>query len=106
MADSQKPKQVAPPAPVTTPSHKIKLKSSAIKEITDLRTSQPKVAGQIQEKIDELKQNLFPHDSSKLKGHDNAYRVDSGEYRIIYEVIADQVVVYVIKIGHRKEVYR
>ncbi len=41
----------------------------------------------------------------KLSGQER-YRVREGDYRIIYEVKDDQVIVVVVKIGHRKDVYR
>lgn len=85
--------------------HQIRFKNLAAKAMEDLRSSQPKVCRQIQDKIDELKKNLFPNDYKKLKNSVH-YRVDSGEYRIIYEVIKNQVIVYVLKIAHRKDVYR
>lgn len=34
------------------------------------------------------------------------YRIRQGHYRILYEIIDDQVVVVVVKVGHRKDVYR
>ncbi len=42
----------------------------------------------------------------KLKGEENLYRTRIGDYRIVYEVQKREVQVIVIKIGHRKEVYR
>ncbi|HMT07455.1 MAG TPA: type II toxin-antitoxin system RelE/ParE family toxin [Pyrinomonadaceae bacterium] len=42
----------------------------------------------------------------KLKGTEDAFRIRVGEYRLIYKVEADQLIVLVIKTGHRSEVYR
>jgi len=42
----------------------------------------------------------------KLKGVENVYRIRVGEYRLIYEIIEDRLIVLVIKLGHRREVYR
>jgi len=42
----------------------------------------------------------------KIRGRENHYRVRIGEYRLIYSPSADTVVVRVIRIGHRKDVYR
>ncbi len=42
----------------------------------------------------------------KLKGADDAYRIRVGEYRLIYTINEDRLVVLVIKLGHRREVYR
>jgi len=42
----------------------------------------------------------------KLRGADALYRIRIGDYRVVYEVRRDRLVVIVIKIGHRGEVYR
>ena len=42
----------------------------------------------------------------KIKGADSLYRIRMGDYRIVYEVRNEILVIIVIKIGHRKEVYR
>lgn len=41
-----------------------------------------------------------------MAGEPHAYRVRVGDYRIVYEVLDDWMVVQVIRIGHRREVYR
>ena len=41
----------------------------------------------------------------KLSGEER-YRVRAGAYRILYEILDEQVLVIVVKIGHRREVYR
>lgn len=42
----------------------------------------------------------------KLKGTDDAYRIRIGEYRLIYKIEQQVLTVLVIKVGHRREVYR
>ena len=46
-----------------------------------------------------------PPGAEKLSGHD-LYRVRQGNYRILYEIVDQDFTVTVIKIGHRREVYR
>jgi mRNA interferase RelE/StbE len=46
-----------------------------------------------------------PH-CEKLSGTDNRYRIRVGDYRIVYEVDDAKSVVDIVKIGHRREVYR
>jgi mRNA interferase RelE/StbE len=46
-----------------------------------------------------------PLECKKLKGRKNQYRVRSGDYRIIYSVEDAALVVEVIKLGHRRDVY-
>jgi len=55
--------------------------------------------------IASLADNPRPYGYKKLKGED-AYRIRVGEYRIIYEIDDDIIVVTVVSVGHRKEVYR
>lgn len=59
----------------------------------------------IKKKIYSLAQNPLPEDHTKLKGR-NAYRVRQGNYRIIYEVYHDRVLVIVVAVGHRKDIYK
>ena len=65
----------------------------------------PKHFRQIDRKIEELRRQPFPQDSKLLSGCD-LYRVDSGEYRIVYKVIGE--ILYVPLIGKRNddEVYK
>ena len=42
----------------------------------------------------------------KMKGESNLYRIRLADYRLVYELRNDRLVVIVIKIGHRREVYR
>ena len=48
----------------------------------------------------------FSVGSVKLRGAENLYRVRSGDYRIIYSVSSKEVTILIIKVGHRKEIYR
>ena len=47
-----------------------------------------------------------PFGSKKLSGRDDTYRVRVGNYRIIYDIVERKVIVTVLKIGHRKDIYR
>lgn len=45
-------------------------------------------------------------DVKKLQGYDDRYRLRVGDYRVIYEVIDNQLVILVVGVGHRREIYR
>lgn len=60
----------------------------------------------IARKIDQLAENPQPFGSLKMKGEENTFRIRSGDYRIIYEVLGDVLRVLVLRIGHRKDIYR
>ncbi len=59
----------------------------------------------VQVAIDQLADNPFPAGVKKLQGED-AYRIRVGDYRVIYEVQHGRLTILVIRIGHRREVYR
>lgn len=59
----------------------------------------------ILERIHSLADEPRPPGSIKLSGKE-FYRIRQGDYRIIYEIVENRLVVVVIKIGHRRDVYR
>jgi len=61
---------------------------------------------QIGRRIDKLVENPRPHGVEKITGGNDLYRVRSGDYRILYTINDQKLLVLVIKIGDRKEVYR
>ncbi|MGB6065980.1 MAG: type II toxin-antitoxin system RelE/ParE family toxin [Desulfomonilaceae bacterium] len=56
--------------------------------------------------IDSLEADPHPPGSKKLKGQANTYRLRVGKYRILYDVYDRMLWVLILKVGHRKEVYR
>jgi len=50
--------------------------------------------------------NPFPEGCRKLAGEEGTYRIRQGTYRIIYEVEGKYLKVLILKIGHRKDIYR
>lgn len=60
----------------------------------------------IKKKIDELGRNLPEPNTTKMKGNNDFHRVRTGDYRIIYEIHGDRLVVLIVKVGHRKDIYQ
>jgi len=56
-------------------------------------------------RIKTLEENPRPPGSEKLTGQER-YRLRQGRYRIVYSIQDDELTVWVVKIGHRKDVYR
>jgi len=81
--------------------YEIILLERAIKQISKLPR---KEADKIAARIDTLQQNPYPKGSKKLQGYDEVYRIRQGNYRILYEVHDDQLIVQVIKIGNRDDI--
>ncbi len=59
----------------------------------------------IKSKIEELSDNLPDPSTTKMKGNNVFHKIRCGDYRIIYEIYGDRVVIVIVKIGHSKEVY-
>lgn len=62
----------------------------------------------IKEKVEELAKNPRPDGYVKLKGSKQTplYRIRCGDYRVIYVIKDDVLIVVVVELGHRKEIYR
>lgn len=56
--------------------------------------------------IDALEQETRPAGCVKLAGSPDLYRIRVGDYRIVYQINGRELVVLVLSIGHRREVYR
>ena len=60
----------------------------------------------ISKKIDSLAEQLPIHEETKMKGNNPFHKIRVGDYRIVYEIQDEILVILVIKIGHRKDIYR
>jgi mRNA interferase RelE/StbE len=71
-----------------------------------VKTLLPKHQRQISGRLVQLQTNPFPHDSKPLKNTDSLYRLDQGEYRILYTVTG--LTIRIVRIGKRNDdaVYR
>lgn len=56
--------------------------------------------------IEALEENPRPSGCVKLAGDENLYRIRVGDYRIVYEIRDSVLIVTIIKVRHRREVYR
>ncbi len=83
-------------------SYNVRIKPSAVKE---LEAVPAKDRRRIATKIQALATNPRPVGCEKLAGHDK-YRVRQGNYRVLYTIEDDSLVVTVIAIGNRRDIYR
>ena len=72
----------------------------------DLKSIRGPGRRRIADAIDGLANDPRHHGFAKLAGPDETYRIRVGEYRIIYQIEDDRLIVLVVRIGHRKDVYR
>nr|WP_320016157.1 type II toxin-antitoxin system RelE/ParE family toxin [uncultured Desulfobacter sp.] len=82
--------------------YKIFFKKSVEK---DFKKIPKKSLVKILEKIDELKNDPKPDGSEKLTNYD-LYRIRQGTYRIVYSIQDQELIIWVVKVGHRKEIYK
>lgn len=83
-------------------SYKLLIKPSAAKELETLPKQDRR---RIVAKITALSPDPRPPGCEKLSGNDQ-YRLRQGNYRILYEIRDLELVVVVVKVGHRRDVYR
>jgi mRNA interferase RelE/StbE len=83
--------------------YRISIKRSAVKEIEAI--PQKKERQRIIKRIGNLAANPRPPGSRKLSGNDR-YRIRQGAYRIVYSIKDNELLVVVVKVGNRKDVYR
>ncbi|MGQ0561835.1 MAG: type II toxin-antitoxin system RelE family toxin [Gemmatimonadota bacterium] len=83
-------------------SYSVLTKRSAAKEIEELPArDRPRVVARIRA----LSSDSRPPGCEKLSGEEK-YRVRQGKYRILYEIVDRDLVVTVVKVAHRRDVYR
>lgn len=84
--------------------YSLSIKASAAKELEAIH--EKATLSRLIEKIESLATQPRPLGSEKLAGRPNLYRVRQGNYRVIYSVDDQSRVIDVIKVGHRRDVYR
>ncbi len=84
-------------------TYTVEIKPAAKRQIKKLTLP---IQAQISQKLAELELNPRPVDVQKMSGEENAYRVRVGDYRIVYEIFDRVLLVLVVQVGHRREVYR
>jgi mRNA interferase RelE/StbE len=84
--------------------YRVVIKPSASKEISAV--GQKKDRQRIVLRIQSLGEDPRPLGCEKLSGHLDRYRVREGNYRILYSIDDESLLVDVVRVGHRKDVYR
>jgi mRNA interferase RelE/StbE len=85
-------------------SYRVIIRKQALKEIASIDRRADRA--RIMERIHKLAGNPRPHGSEKLEGTSERYRLRQGDYRILYEIRDEVLVVTVVQVGNRKDVYR
>ena len=83
--------------------YQIEIKRSAAKEIAALAKRDQR---RIVSAIEALAADPRPEAAHKLTNSENAYRIRVDDYRVVYQVVDEILTVFVVRVGHRKDVYR
>lgn len=70
-----------------------------------LRKHTHEIQVRIAKAIDKLANNPFPSGFKKLSGQKDLYRIRVGDYRIVYQFNAGKLVILIVRVGHRKDIY-
>ena len=81
----------------------VQFKSSAARQ---LRKLDRPVRVRISTVVDSLASNPRPAGAEKFQGEESILRLRVGDYRILYQIVDDRLIVLVVRVGHRREVYR
>ena len=84
-------------------SYSVRWRNSTKKDIRSLPRQE---VARVIEAVGRLAVEPLPHGSQKLAGSEHTYRIRVGDYRVIYEVVAEAHVVEIQRVRHRKDVYR
>jgi mRNA interferase RelE/StbE len=84
--------------------YKLVIKKSAARELQDIPGKKDRQ--RLVERIQALADNPRPAGAEKLSGMRDKYRIRQGNYRVLYEIEDEVLIVYVVRIGDRKDVYR
>jgi len=84
-------------------AYAIELTRRAEKQLTGLPAN---LRRRVASRIDALADNPRPPGVGKIQGAEDMYRLRVGDYRILYEVQDFRLIVHVLRIGHRREIYR
>ena len=77
--------------------------TSAQRELRKLDSS---VRRRVRAAIDALAEDPRPNGCKKMSGFETLWRIRIGDYRVVYDVIDEQVIVTVVRVAHRREAYR
>jgi mRNA interferase RelE/StbE len=86
------------------PRYRVVFKPSAAKSLAGI--SGRKTRERIAARIDALAADPRPHGSELLEGPDRFHRIRVGEYRVVCQIEDDRLVVLVVRVGHRRDVYK
>lgn len=84
-------------------TYRVEVAPAAVRQ---LRKFDPGARRRIQAAIELLAEQPRPNGAKKLVGGEGEWRVRTGDYRIVYEIHDDVLLVLIVTVGHRRDIYR
>lgn len=84
-------------------AYRIDVSRAAVRALKKL---EQRAADRIVVAIDALAEDPRPHGVKKLEGVKDLYRIRIGHYRVVYQIHDDKLLVVVVSLGHRRDIYR
>lgn len=85
-------------------SYSLRIKRTAARDIEAIAGKADRQ--RIVRRISALADDPRPPGCEKLAGHEGRYRIRQGNYRILYSIEDAELLIWVVKVGHRRDVYR
>lgn len=83
-------------------AYTVKIERKALKALKKIH---PVHRERLEEAIDGLADDPRPPGVRKLTGSERTWRVRVGDYRVVYDIFDDELVVHVVRVAHRKDAY-
>jgi mRNA interferase RelE/StbE len=84
-------------------SYRLEWRRSATKDLRHIAADDvPRIVAA----AEALAEDPFPPGCMKLSGSERSYRIRVGDYRILYDVFSGRLLIEIVKVGHRRDVYR
>ncbi len=84
-------------------SYEIEISQTAEKQLKKLPSADQRRVGTA---MLALREDPFPRGARKLSGYEDVFRIRVGRYRVLYSVSESTRIIIVLKVGHRKDIYR
>jgi len=85
------------------PRYRVEFKPAAQR---DLRSLPAEITDRVIPETNALADNPFPPGAKKLKGWGDVWRIRVGNYRVLYKIHPQEMLVLIVRIGHRRDIYR
>lgn len=71
-----------------------------------IKNLEPKIQEKIVQHLREIGKNPRPSGTKKLSGTRDVYRLRIGDYRVVYQIRGDELIILILGVGHRQEIYK